>query len=60
MLIISQNAINYERKSGFNHLRNGFNEFDPTTAGDVYLTSKPKYEKARSVALKKNNDKKIS
>ena len=54
------NAINYERKSGFNHLRNGFDDFDPTTAGDVYLTSKPKYEKARSVALKNIKDKKIS
>ena len=32
-----QKAIEFERKNGYDHLKNGFKNFDPSeTAGDVY------------------------
>ena len=38
-------AIEFERKNGFDHLKNGFQNFNPSeTAGDVYKNIEVEYK----------------
>ena len=50
-----ETMIQFERENGFDHLRTGFDNHDPLTAGDAYKEQEelPDYDRGRAVAEKK-------